>query len=274
MAFEHILFDLEKQAKSTAPLSQTEEQACLNALEHSNSKDALKRLYVHYAPVCLALVRKEFSSKDKPYPNEAVLSAAFDAIQDGIDNSLKPENRHLKLADLIKKSIRQSIKRTDESPSLQEVFSDSSHPQYDYDHSEEYEFDFDPGTENDYDLLIDPHAEDPIRATEITLLNRYITSLIEEKLRPNEREVLIHRFGIGLTDELNIRLYKGGWDDHLHTLEEIGEIIGLSTERIRLIETKAKKVLFTALCNDRNSYPDLQFKNGEFSVRSTPICDM
>lgn len=73
------------------------------------------------------------------------------------------------------------------------------------------------------DVIEDHHTEAPDAITEATSRNGFVKDLLE-KIPQQEREVLSLYFGIGHHQALN--------------LEEIGEVIGLSKERVRQIKEK------------------------------------
>jgi RNA polymerase primary sigma factor len=73
------------------------------------------------------------------------------------------------------------------------------------------------------DVIEDTHTETPDLHTEVESRNARVKDLLE-KIPAQEREVLSLYFGIGHHEALN--------------LEEIGEVIGLSKERVRQIKEK------------------------------------
>lgn len=73
------------------------------------------------------------------------------------------------------------------------------------------------------DVIEDTHTEAPDLRTEVESRNARVKDLLE-KIPQQEREVLSLYFGIGHHEALN--------------LEEIGEVIGLSKERVRQIKEK------------------------------------
>jgi RNA polymerase primary sigma factor len=73
------------------------------------------------------------------------------------------------------------------------------------------------------DVIEDTHTETPDLRTEVESRNARVKDLLE-KIPAQEREVLSLYFGIGHHEALN--------------LEEIGEVIGLSKERVRQIKEK------------------------------------
>ena len=74
------------------------------------------------------------------------------------------------------------------------------------------------------DLQADNNAENPYQNL-VKEANREIINSVFDTLGEREAEVLKLRFGIGV--------------DHAHTLAEVGEVMGVTRERIRQIETKA-----------------------------------
>jgi RNA polymerase primary sigma factor len=78
------------------------------------------------------------------------------------------------------------------------------------------------------DLIEAPDAVDPQAAAEAGALARSVTEALAE-LTPREQRILRMRFGIG--------------DARDHTLEEVGQVFGVTRERIRQIEAKALEKL-------------------------------
>jgi RNA polymerase primary sigma factor len=74
------------------------------------------------------------------------------------------------------------------------------------------------------DLLSNQQEEAPADVAERTLLSDYLDDALEE-LTPRERMVLRMRFGIS--------------DQRPRTLGEIGQVIGVSRERVRQLEAEA-----------------------------------
>ena len=74
------------------------------------------------------------------------------------------------------------------------------------------------------DLIAAPDAVDPHTAAEASALRDVVQEAISG-LTPREERILRMRFGIGGSGE--------------HTLEEVGEIFGVTRERIRQIEARA-----------------------------------
>ena len=77
------------------------------------------------------------------------------------------------------------------------------------------------------DLIEAPDAVDPHAAAELASLRSCIAEALSE-LTPREERILRMRFGIGMSD---------------HTLEQIGQVFGVTRERIRQIEAKALQKL-------------------------------
>jgi len=88
------------------------------------------------------------------------------------------------------------------------------------------------------DLLADPGAVDQEEEL-IRGQNRSIVREAMTELRPQERTVLVHRFGLD--------------DAPPRTLNEIAVIVGLSRERVRQIETQGKKRLRRLLIRKRRA---------------------
>jgi RNA polymerase primary sigma factor len=78
------------------------------------------------------------------------------------------------------------------------------------------------------DLIEAPDAVDPQAAAEASALAASMTEALAE-LTPREQRILCMRFGIG--------------DARDHTLEEVGQVFGVTRERIRQIEAKALEKL-------------------------------
>jgi RNA polymerase primary sigma factor len=74
------------------------------------------------------------------------------------------------------------------------------------------------------DFIVDREAPGPATSVARLLLQEDVRSILET-LSPREREVVELRFGLQ--------------DGHVHTLEEIGRIFGVTRERVRQIEGKA-----------------------------------
>jgi RNA polymerase primary sigma factor len=78
------------------------------------------------------------------------------------------------------------------------------------------------------EIISDPRSESPARAAAFSLLREQVSSVLET-LCPREKRIIELRFGIP--------------DGCSHTLEEVGEIFGITRERVRQIEAKALKKL-------------------------------
>jgi RNA polymerase primary sigma factor len=78
------------------------------------------------------------------------------------------------------------------------------------------------------DILVDPGAPDPSLTIERSELAATLRGFLAE-LEPRSAEVMTTRFGLG--------------DDESRTLEETGQIFGVTRERIRQIEAKSLKKL-------------------------------
>ena len=78
------------------------------------------------------------------------------------------------------------------------------------------------------DLIEAPDTVDPHAAAEASALQKLVAEALAG-LTPREQRILRMRFGIGGSPD--------------HTLEEIGQVFGVTRERIRQIEAKALKKL-------------------------------
>jgi RNA polymerase primary sigma factor len=78
------------------------------------------------------------------------------------------------------------------------------------------------------DFIEDSHIKTPVEETTYAMLKEDLSSVLET-LTPREQEVLVLRFGLK--------------DDRSRTLEEVGNVFGLTRERIRQIESKALRKL-------------------------------
>ncbi len=73
------------------------------------------------------------------------------------------------------------------------------------------------------EMIEDEQAMRPMEVASNNILRSYILDIIKESLEPRERKVILLRFGL---DGTNVT----------HTLEEIGEVFGVTRERVRQIE--------------------------------------
>jgi RNA polymerase primary sigma factor len=78
------------------------------------------------------------------------------------------------------------------------------------------------------DLLADPSCETPYEYTEKQLLHQKILNVLGQ-FKPRTQQIIKLRYGIA--DESDPDIYA-----QEHTLEEIGEILGITRERVRQIE--------------------------------------
>lgn len=78
------------------------------------------------------------------------------------------------------------------------------------------------------DFIEDSHIKTPVEETTYTMLKKDLSDVLET-LTPREQEVLVLRFGLK--------------DGKSRTLEEVGNVFGLTRERIRQIESKALRKL-------------------------------
>lgn len=78
------------------------------------------------------------------------------------------------------------------------------------------------------DMIADNHSETPYEYTEKQLLHRKILKVIET-FKPRTQQIMKLRYGIAADGDPD--MYA-----HEHTLEEIGEILGITRERVRQIE--------------------------------------
>jgi RNA polymerase sigma factor (sigma-70 family) len=110
------------------------------------------------------------------------------------------------------------------------------------------------------DMLEDPKAPDPEKILEENLLGGYLNRLIEESdLTGQEKEIIRKRYL--------------GENENVSTLQEIGEKMGLTRERIRQIESKALVKLRKIIAKSPNDYLafDEQFGKGKFSDNNPPV---
>lgn len=80
------------------------------------------------------------------------------------------------------------------------------------------------------DLIVDKKSISVEQATLNSVLSVELQTALDRVLKPREIEILRYRYGL--------------YDDNQRTLEEIGQIFGLTRERIRQIERKALKKLY------------------------------
>lgn len=78
------------------------------------------------------------------------------------------------------------------------------------------------------DMIADQHADTPLEYTEKQLLHRKILKVLEQ-FKPRTQAIMKLRYGIAADGDAE--MYH-----HEHTLEEIGEILGITRERVRQIE--------------------------------------
>ena len=84
------------------------------------------------------------------------------------------------------------------------------------------------GEDTIQDMIADTHIETPVQYTERLELHNKIIKIIDT-LKPRTKEIIKLRYGIAADGDPDI--YKKE-----HTLEEIGEILGITRERVRQIE--------------------------------------
>lgn len=87
------------------------------------------------------------------------------------------------------------------------------------------------------DFLVDENSESPDSRVSQENLTEELEKILDS-LRPRERDVLKLRFGLN--------------DGNKRTLEEIGQLFGVSRERVRQIETRALNKLRKMCRNNRN----------------------
>ena len=77
-------------------------------------------------------------------------------------------------------------------------------------------------------MVADNHTETPYEYTEKQMLNQKILNVIGT-FKPRTQQIMKLRYGIAADGDPDIYNYE-------HTLEEIGEILGITRERVRQIE--------------------------------------
>ena len=87
------------------------------------------------------------------------------------------------------------------------------------------------------DFIVDDNSESPDNRVSQENLTEELEKILET-LRPREKDVLKLRFGLK--------------DGNKRTLEEIGQLFGVSRERVRQIETRALNKLRKLCRNNRN----------------------
>lgn len=90
------------------------------------------------------------------------------------------------------------------------------------------------------DTLFSPAALDPYYIVERQKRAEDIDDVLET-LTDRERHVIILRYGIGFTDMPEFE--EGKRSDFFKTLEEVGDVLGVSRERVRQIEQRALRKL-------------------------------
>ena len=95
------------------------------------------------------------------------------------------------------------------------------------------------------EMIQDDEAEAPIDIASNNMLRKYILDIVEDTLEPREKKVIMLRFGL---DGTNVT----------HTLEEIGEVFGVTRERVRQIE----EVALQKIRQHGDSYKLIDFLEG------------
>ncbi len=78
------------------------------------------------------------------------------------------------------------------------------------------------------DMIADSHTETPYEYTEKQMTHRKILKVLEQ-FKPRTQSIIKLRYGIAADGDPDMYNYE-------HTLEEIGEILGITRERVRQIE--------------------------------------
>lgn len=95
------------------------------------------------------------------------------------------------------------------------------------------------------EMIQDEESMTPIDVASNNILRQYILNIIDGTLEPREKKVVMLRFGL---DGTNVT----------HTLEEIGEVFGVTRERVRQIE----EVALNKIRNHPESYKLIDFLAG------------
>lgn len=78
------------------------------------------------------------------------------------------------------------------------------------------------------DMIADSHSETPYEYTEKQMIHNKILKVLD-KFKPRTQSIIKLRYGIAADGDPDMYNYE-------HTLEEIGEILGITRERVRQIE--------------------------------------
>lgn len=95
------------------------------------------------------------------------------------------------------------------------------------------------------EMIQDEEADAPIDIASNNILRNYILNIVGDSLEPREKKVIMLRFGL---DGTNVT----------HTLEEIGEVFGVTRERVRQIE----EVALNKIRQHPESYKLIDFLEG------------